>query len=168
MKLLVFIFLLMVSCYANNNTGTSTEITGKIIKIVDGDTYDILLNDQTTKRVRMEGIDAPEKGMRFYKAAKDYLGKLCFGNVVRVEQTNKDRYGRIVAKTFITDNQELGLLMVEAGLAWHFKEYSSDQQLANAEIEARNKKTGLWVDKMPIAPWQWRKSKKEFNKISRD
>lgn len=165
MKLLLAASLLMLSCYANNKTVVPTELNGKVIKIVDGDTYDILFEDHTTKRIRMEGIDAPEKGMPFYKVAKDYLGKLCFGTEVRIEQTNKDRYGRTVAKTFLEDNRELGLLMIEAGFAWHFKKYSSDQQLANAEMEARNKRIGLWIDEMPIAPWEWRKLKKEAYKI---
>ena len=79
---------------------------------------------------------------------------------VRIEQTSTDRYGRTIAKTFSEDGRELGLLMIEVGYAWHFKKYSSDIQLANAEIEARNKRAGLWVDEMPMAPWEWRKIKK--------
>ena len=133
----------------------------KVIKIVDGDTYDILLNDRTTKRIRMEGIDAPERGMPFYKVAKDYLGILCFSQVVRIEQTGNDWYGRTIVKTFLPKGKELGLLMIEAGYAWHFKKYSSDIQLANAEKDARNKRLGLWVDENPIAPWVWRRTKKE-------
>ena len=159
MKIVLFVSLLMLGCYTKNDASTQTELTGKVIKIVDGDTYDILLDNHTTKRIRMEGIDTPERGMAFYKVAKDYLATLCFGQTVRIVPTNTDRNGRVIAKTFLTNGSELGLLMVAAGYAWHFKKYSSDIQLANAETVARNKKIGLWAGDMPIAPWDWRKNK---------
>lgn len=161
MKLIIFFSLVMLGCYAKNDAKSQSEVSGKVIKIVDGDTYDILLDNLTTKRIRMEGIDAPERGMPFYKVSKDYLGSLCFGQVVRIEQTSTDRYGRTIAKTFSANGSELGLLMVEAGYAWHFKKYSSDIQLANAEIEAQTKRLGLWVDENPIAPWEFRKKQKQ-------
>ena len=160
MKLTVLAFILILNCYSKNNIAVHSEVNGKVVKIVDGDTYDVLLDNLVTKRIRMEGIDAPERGMPFYKVAKDYLGTLCFGKVVRIEQTSTDRYGRAIAKTFTADGRELGLLMIEAGYAWHFKKYSSEMQLANAEIEARNKRVGLWVDEMPMAPWEWRKKRR--------
>lgn len=157
---LLFLTIVLASCYAKSETNelpVNSEMTGKVIKIVDGDTYDLLLDNYTTKRIRMEGIDAPERGMPFYKVAKDYLGQLCFGKNVSIVQTDVDRNGRVIAKTFLSDGREIGYLMIKAGFAWHFKKYSSDQQLANAEIEARNEKAGLWIDAMPIAPWNWRK-----------
>ncbi len=107
----------------------------------------------------MEGIDAPERGMPFYKVAKDYLGKLCFAQTVRIEPSGIDRYGRTVAKTYELNGDELGLLMIKAGYAWHFKKYSSDLQYEKAEVEARNTKSGLWADVTPVAPWEWRKVK---------
>ncbi len=117
MKYLLFLSLLMLGCYSKNDTTDKTGLSGKVIKIVDGDTYDLLLDNLTTKRIRMEGIDAPEKGMPFYQAAKNNLGKLCFGQVVKIEQTNTDKYGRAIAKTYLANGNELGLLMVEAGFA---------------------------------------------------
>lgn len=160
MKIVLFISLLLLGCFEKNGASNQIACSGKVIKIVDGDTYDILLDDRITKRIRMEGIDAPERGMPFYKVAKDYLGSLCFGQVVTIEQTGTDKYGRTIAKTFLANGKELGLLMIEAGYAWHFKKYSSDAKLANAEIEARNKRSGLWVDDSPVAPWDWRKRAK--------
>lgn len=160
MKIALFVSLLLFGCYTKNYSNGQTELNGKVIKIVDGDTYDILLDNHTTKRIRMEGIDAPERRMAFYKVAKDYLGSLCFGQVVRIELTGTDRYGRIIAKTYLANGNELGLLMIEAGYAWHFKKYSSNIQLLNAETTARNKGKGLWVDSLPIAPWDWRKRAK--------
>ncbi len=160
MKYILFVSLVLLGCYGKNDTAGKSEQWGKVIKIVDGDTYDILLDNNTTKRIRMDGIDAPERGMPFYKVAKDYLGQICFGKSVRILQTNTDRYGRAIAKSYLGDS-ELGLLMVEAGYAWHYKKYSSDEQLASAEMEARNKRIGLWSDENPIAPWNWRKFSKQ-------
>lgn len=160
MKILIWFSILLLSCHNQKSTVAGTIFTGKVIKIVDGDTYDILLDNNTTKRIRMEGIDAPEKGMAFYTSAKDYLGALCFGQVVSATQTSIDRYGRTVAKSFLSNGNELGLLMVEAGYAWHFKKYSTDAELANAELGAREKHLGLWVDENPMAPWDKRKRSK--------
>lgn len=160
MKILLLLSFVWLGCNQYKDIANQKIFTGKVIKILDGDTYDILLDNNTTKRIRMEGIDAPERGMAFYKSAKDYLGALCFGQVLRVEQTSIDRYGRTVAKSFLSNRNELGLLMVEAGYAWHFKKYSADAVLANAELNAREKHLGLWVDENPVAPWDKRKRSK--------
>ena len=158
--ILLFSFFIL-GCNATRETDVLTEHSGKVIKIVDGDTYDILLKDNISKRIRMDGIDAPERGMPFYKVSKDYLGDLCFGEIVQIKQTSTDRYGRTIAKTYLANGSEVGLLMITAGVAWHYKQYSTDAQLANAEIEARKNRIGLWVDEAPVAPWAWRKNKKQ-------
>ena len=160
MKTVLFFSLVLLGCFAKKEAANQILVGGKVIKIIDGDTFDILLDDRTTKRIRMEGIDTPERGMAFYKVAKAYLATLCFGQTVRIVPTNTDRNGRAIAKTFLANGKELGLLMIQAGYAWHFKKYSSDAKLASAEIEARNKRSGLWVDDSPVAPWDWRKKAK--------
>lgn len=105
----------------------------------------------------MDGIDAPEKGMPYYKVAKSYLGQLCFQKTIIFIKTDDDNHGRVVAKSFLEDGRELGQEMIKAGFAWHFKKYSSDTLLANLEIEAREQKIGLWSDTRPIPPWEIRK-----------
>jgi micrococcal nuclease len=160
MKFFLLLSFIILGCQTKH-AETTPRTSGKVIKIVDGDTYDILLDNNTTKRIRMDAIDAPERGMPFYKVSKDYLGTLCFGQTVRLEQTAIDQYGRTVAKTYRANGDELGLLMIEAGYAWHFKKYSSDKMLAKAEASARNRKAGLWIDDLPAAPWEWRASKKK-------
>ena len=161
-KILSFMILLLsISCNSRSGDKSVTEIeeeiSGKIIKIIDGDTYDILLNGNETARVRMEGIDAPERGMPFYRVSKNYLAELCFKKYVTLQITGKDRYKRLLALSFLEDGTELSHLMIEAGLAWHFKKYNSDDELANLEIEARKSKRGLWIDKNPMPPWENRK-----------
>jgi len=167
LKLILYLALVLWGCQSQTATTGKPEITGKVIKIIDGDTFDILLENNTTKRIRMEGIDAPERGMPYYKVAKDYLGSLCFLQTVHIEHSNIDRYGRTVAKTYGSNGSELGWMMIKAGYAWHFKRYSSDIELAIAEVDARNKKKGLWVDELPIAPWEWRRIKKKKNSLLR-
>jgi len=161
MKIVLLVFFVLGGRYANDYSPKEITLYGKVVKIVDGDTYDILLNNNTTRRIRMEGIDAPEKKMPFYKVAKDHLGILCFGKMVRIMQSSTDRNGRSIAKTYLSNGSEIGLLMIEAGYAWHFKKYSSDLQLAKAEIKAKNNRVGLWVDENPVAPWDWRKNQSQ-------
>lgn len=129
-----------------------------VTHIVDGDTYDIMLSGQKT-RIRMEGIDAPERGMDYYKQAKNYLGELCANKEIRVEVTDTDKYGRSIAKSYLPDGRELGQEMVKAGMAWHYKKYSKDEVLAQLEQEARNAGIGLWSIGNPEAPWEHRKRK---------
>ncbi|MEO7263571.1 MAG: thermonuclease family protein [Ferruginibacter sp.] len=159
MKILVCISFLFWSCFANNDLPGENVLTGVVVKIIDGDTFDVLLNDGVVKRIRIEGIDAPERKMPYYKVSKDYLAKICLGQRLKIVQTNTDRNGRLIAKTILPDGREAGFLMVEAGMAWHFKRYSKDMKLAEAEKIAKQKKIGLWADAMPVAPWEWRKKK---------
>jgi endonuclease YncB( thermonuclease family) len=147
----------MFGCYAKNDVRIETKLDGKVIKIIDGDTYDILLVKNKILRIRMEGIDAPERGMPFYRVSKDYLGKLCFGKKVRLKITGKDRHGRTIAFTYLDDGTELSHEMIKAGLAWHFKKYSSDSVLSNLEMKARYNRLAIWSDSLPTAPWDSRK-----------
>jgi endonuclease YncB( thermonuclease family) len=175
-KILLILLVALTGCNTRCNTrqATSNEITGKIIKIMDGDTYELLLEDNSTIRVRMDGIDAPEKGMPFSKKAKNYLTTLCKDQTITVEKTNEDRYGRILGFTFLEDGRELSREMLKAGYAWHYKKYNSDPDLAALENEAREAKRGLWQDKNPMTPWENRKlhrqgiSTKEMYKSSTD
>jgi micrococcal nuclease len=128
----------------------------KVIGIIDGDTYDILVENRPV-RVRMYAIDAPERGMPYNKVAKKYLSDLIFGKMVTVEQTDTDKNGRIVAKTYLPDGREASTEMLKAGYAWHFKKYDNNPTLAQIEINARKNRLGLWADNQPIAPWEVRK-----------
>jgi len=131
----------------------------RVVRIVDGDTYDILINGIQT-RIRMDGIDAPERGQPYYQVSKEYLGRLCEGQTVRLQVKSRDRFGRTVAKSWISGNRELGAEMIRAGMAWHFTKYSDDAGLARLESEARRARKGLWADPRPVAPWDYRKMKR--------
>lgn len=133
-----------------------TFFTGKVIHIVDGDTYDLLIEGNKTIRIRMDGIDAPERGMPFYKVSKKYLGQLCLQKQVKLKSTGKDANNRYLGFTYLNDGTELGHAMIKAGLAWHFKKYNSDKDLAQLEINARNAKLGIWSEVNPTPPWKIR------------
>jgi micrococcal nuclease len=160
MKYLLAFFLVVnfVSCDLLPSQESHSGQTGLVTHIVDGDTYDIMLDGQKT-RIRMDGIDAPERGMDYYKQAKNYLGELCDNNEIRVEITDTDRYGRSIAKSYLPDGRELGHEMVKVGMAWHYKKYSDDATLAQLEQEAQNAHVGLWSLSNPKAPWEHRKRK---------
>lgn len=117
---------------------------------------------KTQVRVRLAGIDAPEKGQAFGAVAKKELSDLVFGKPATVEWRKKDRYGRIVGKV-IVNGVDANLNMVKAGLAWHYKQYAGEQSPADrasydkAEEDARAKGVGLWRDKQPVPPWEFRR-----------
>lgn len=90
---------------------------------------------------------------------KKILGDKVFGQEVKIEWRERDKYKRIVGEVFVGDRR-ICLEMVAEGYAWHYTQYSKDQQLAKAETEARESKKGLWADPNPIAPWEYRKGRK--------
>jgi len=128
---------------------------------MDGDTFKARCPYEQVK-VRFAAIDAPESKQAFGQVSRKYLSQLIFGKQVHVTQTKTDVYGRIVANVYGADEQDVGLLMVRAGLAWHYKRYASEQTpaarqtYAAAEHQARENKLGLWRDPHPVPPWDWR------------
>jgi endonuclease YncB( thermonuclease family) len=169
-SLLIVILPLIFSCNGNrsgnyNVSNKEKKSSGKVIAIIDGDTYDIILEGNKIERVRMDAIDAPENGMPFYKVAKNYLSELCFQKEVRLVYVGIDQHGRSINRSFLTDGTDLSKEMLKNGLAWHYKKYSSDKELAELESQARYKKIGLWVDKKPMEPWLCRKLRREGNSV---
>ena len=157
----------------------ANEISGKVVGIIDGDTIDILTAEKTTIRIRLNGIDAPETGQPFGKNAKQYLSEFIGGKNVRVETQGDDRYGRIIGDVYLKDaggpnalpdailpDWNINREIVQEGLAWHYKKYSTDINLEMDEATAKYRKLGLWSDPRHVAPWEWRKlSKDERDKL---
>ncbi|MBL8823087.1 MAG: thermonuclease family protein [Planctomycetia bacterium] len=134
------------------------EMTCKVVGITDGDTIVVLDSEKQQHKIRLEGIDAPEKSQPFGSKSKDALSTLIMGKDVTIRWSKKDRYGRILGDVFVGE-LHVNLELVKCGMAWHFKEYSSSKSLSNAEAEARNSKSGLWALNNPISPWQFRKDR---------
>lgn len=137
-------------------TPPSDTLKGKAVRIIDGDTFDLLV-DKTTYRIRLAGIDAPEKSQDYGTASKQLLGALCAGELLTVVVTDTDRNKRKIAEVYSAKKVWINKEMIAKGMAWHFKKYSINKELAAAEEQARKQKVGLWSLKNPVAPWEWRK-----------
>ncbi|GAA4302168.1 hypothetical protein GCM10023183_13820 [Nibribacter koreensis] len=131
----------------------------RVIAIKDGDTIE-LLKDGKPLRVRLYGIDAPEKNQDFGTRARQFISEMCFGKDVRLEVKDIDRYGRTVGIIYLPDGRNLNYEMVKNGFAWHYKAYSKDPELGRLEEEARLDKRGLWDWPSPVAPWEFRSNRK--------
>lgn len=153
-QLFLFLSLIISSSFFAQN------LIGKVIGVKDGDTVEILENQRPVV-VRLAHVDAPEKKQAFGTVAKQYLSDQIFGKTVQVVGNGKkDRYGRYIGEIYLK-NQNINKEMVRAGLAWHYVQYSNDNSYADLEKEARKKRVGLWRDARPVAPWSYRKQRKE-------
>ncbi len=151
--LIRFVTLLICLCLATPSFAASFQ--GKVIKVIDGDTIDVLHNNQP-ERIRLNGIDAPEMGMAYGQAAKEYVLDMAALKTITVEVTDTDRYGRTVGDVILPDGRILNRDIVKAGYAWWFKKYSKDASLGELEEGARIARKGLWRDPRPKPPWEWR------------
>jgi endonuclease YncB( thermonuclease family) len=135
------------------------EIRGQVVSIQDGDTITVLQGG-STYRVRLQGVDCPEKGQAFGNVAKQFTSDLVFGKTVKVKYEERDQYKRYLGTVYLGD-VNLNKSLVQAGLAWHYKQYSKDPVLAALEVKARLDKKGLWSDPKPIPPWDYRRQPRE-------
>lgn len=142
------------------------ELTGRVISVIDGDTIEMLDTGAHLFRIRLSGIDAPEKSQQFGRRSKEHLSDLIFGELVEVDTGKIDKYGRTVGKVLV-HGQDANLAQVRAGFAWHYKQYAGEQTAsdralyASAEEGARSLRIGLWRDPKPMAPWEWRHGGKD-------
>ena len=157
------IFLLSSLLLAN--LSVAEILHGRVVGISDGDTVTVLDDSNTQTKIRLMGIDAPEKKQPFGNKSKESLSVLIFNKQVVVEFNKKDRYGRTIGKITV-DGIDANLQQIRAGLAWHYKQYEKEQSVedralyAQAEEQARGERRGLWLDAEPIPPWSWRRQQK--------
>jgi micrococcal nuclease len=136
---------------------TEDVFVADVVGVSDGDTIKVL-RDGVPIRVRVWGIDCPEKGQAFSASAKRFVVDLSAGKTVSIVPRGIDRYGRTVAEVVLPDGQNLGKLIVKAGLAWWYRRYArNDVELMQLESDARDTKRGLWEQQNPIPPWDWRR-----------
>ncbi|MDO1476857.1 nuclease [Comamonas thiooxydans] len=140
----------------------SETLAGTVVGLADGDTVTVLDASRTQYRIRLAGIDAPEKKQDFGGRSRQSLSELVFQKPVRIEYTKTDRYGRIVGKVMV-NNIDASLEQLKRGMAWHYKAYEREQSLvdralyAQSETDAQRAGRGLWQDPSPIPPWEFRK-----------
>ena len=141
------------------HVSTANEFRGKVVSVADGDTITVLDGDKVQHKIRLQGIDAPEKNQAFGSKSKELLTDKIAGHEVLVEWKEKDRYGRILGEVML-GRRHINLEMVQEGMAWHYVQYSKSKELDRAEQGARHARRGLWIDKDPIPPWAFRKAAK--------
>ena len=140
-------------------------LSGKVVGIADGDTFTLLLPDKTTKKIRLHGVDAPERKQPFGTVARQRLSDLVFSKQVSVEEKDVDRYGRIVGEAFV-DGRSVNEEMLRSGLVWHYTQYDKNPQWTRLQEEARRARKGLWQDPNPVAPWEWRQQQRVKRKAA--
>lgn len=138
----------------------ASEIAGKVVGVADGDTITVLSPEKQQFRIRLFGIDSPESNQAFGSKAKQFTSEQCFGKNVTVEDKGKDRYGRTIGVVQLPGGTNLNLSIVRNGYAWWYRDYAAkEKEYQAAETEAREAKRGLWADKNPVPPWDFRKDK---------
>lgn len=147
-------------------TASADKLTGRVVSIADGDTLTLLDATNTQHKIRLSGIDSPEKGQPFGQVCKKSLSDLAYDHVVAVESSKLDRYGRVIGKVLV-NGEDANLEQVRRGCGWHYKKYQNEQILDDrlsynaAEESARAGRVGLWTDNEPIPPWEWRAARRK-------
>jgi micrococcal nuclease len=155
LKITLSILFAVSFCFA-----AETWIKGIVQDVHDGDTFKMKVNGQIIK-IRVYGVDAPEKKQPYGEEAGAALRNLIDGKEIRLRVLNKDVYGRTVGEPWLGDSLNVSLWMVKHGHSWWYKSYSKKRMdLKEAEEEARAKKIGLWKDDGAVAPWEFRKKGK--------
>ena len=160
MRLITFLLICLIPFSVMAGT-----ITGTVVRITDGDTVVVLDANKVQYKIRLVGIDAPEKKQAYGKKSKENLSDLVAGKHVVVEYDKVDRYKRVLGKILL-NSKDMNLEQIKSGMAWHYKKYQKEQSQSDrmlyseAEIGAREARRGLWQDPEPIPPWEYRKLKK--------
>jgi endonuclease YncB( thermonuclease family) len=150
-RLLLLLLLLASPAWA----GT---ITGKVVKVSDGDTLTLLVERKQVK-VRLIEIDAPESKQAFGARSRQSLGEMCAGQQATVRYSQQDKYGRVLGRVQC-QGLDANAEQVRRGMAWVYDRYVTDRSLYALQNDARAAHLGLWADKRPTAPWDWRKHKR--------
>ena len=153
MKILFLIGALLVSQVSNAEYLESL----KIKRVVDGDTVHVFYQDEVYK-IRLTEIDAPERDQPYGSNSTEYLKGLLKKGRVDVDISGTDRYGRKLGRLY-WQGMDINRELVSAGYAWVYDQYVTDDSFYESQSKARNLKKGLWQDKSPLEPWNWRKLK---------
>jgi len=163
MKLINCLTLSIIFLFCQCNA-SAESLAGQVVGVSDGDTITLIDSTKNQHKIRLTGIDAPEKSQAFGQASKKSLSDMVFNQYVVVSWEKRDRYKRILGKVLLKD-QDVCLEQVKRGMAWHYKKYERDQNpedraaYALAEKKARDIRLGLWADEAPIEPAQFRHKK---------
>jgi len=141
-------------------------LVGQVVKIADGDTLTVLDQSRVQHKIRLAGIDAPEKSQAFGTQARNALASKVFRQTVRVEVTDTDRYGREVGRVFCS-RRFINAEMVRDGFAWRYPQFDKPGEFLSAETDARRHRRGLWAESDAVPPWEFRKAKRAGANVAR-
>lgn len=174
---LLLLVLLLAGCATTSEPGV---LRGRVVGLADGDTITVLDSKKSTHRIRLQGIDAPERGQPFSKRSGQFLSELVFDKEVEVLWEKRDRWNRILGKVMVADPDcgssrrcpkiDANLAVVEAGLAWWYRHYAREQSpedrklYEEAELRSCSERRGLWGDPAPVPPWEWRRKRRSWEK----
>jgi endonuclease YncB( thermonuclease family) len=157
--------------------GEGNQFEARVVDVADGDTVTVLDSNNVEHKIRLAGIDAPEKGQPFGDRSRQSLSRTVMGKPVRIEWSMQDRNGHLVGRVWVSSpdmacartgapdcpkNLDVSRAQLSVGLAWHDKEYAKEQSREDSaayafeENEARARRAGLWSEPDPVAPWDWR------------
>jgi endonuclease YncB( thermonuclease family) len=134
-------------------------VVGKVVRVSDGDTLTLLV-DRKQLKVRLIEIDAPESKQAFGERSRKSLGEMCAGQQATVRYSTRDKYGRVLGRVQC-QGVDANAEQVRRGMAWVYDRYVTDRSLYGLQNDARAAHIGLWADKHPTAPWDWRKHRKQ-------
>jgi endonuclease YncB( thermonuclease family) len=141
----------------------AADFSGAVVSVLDGDTIEVLHN-QHPQRIRLSGIDCPEKGQAYGQKAKHAASDLAFGKDVTIQTYGHDKYRRTIGEVILPDGMNLNQELVKQGWCWWYRTYApGDRVLEGLEKDAREGRKGLWADPRPMPPWEWRKSRRTRN-----
>lgn len=166
MKRLIPFLLAAAVC----SVAQAETIEGRVVGVSDGDTITVLDRDQRQVKIRLSGIDAPEKAQPYGQRSKQNLSGLVFNKEVRVEWHKRDKYKRTLGKVWVqppdcnecAKTLDANLAQLTAGMAWWYRQYAKEQPIedqnrySQAEADAQTRGIGLWADPNPMPPWVWR------------
>lgn len=157
----IYVIALLSFCFSLE----AATLQGKVVSVADGDTITVLDSQKTQHKIRLQGIDAPERAQAFGNKSKQSLHEMVHGKQVTVDYQKKDKYGRVVGKILL-NSTDVCLEQLKRGMAWHYKQYANEQPKEDretyslAEHQAKTELIGLWKDKQPVPPWEFRKQNK--------
>ena len=167
-RLLGSALLVVAMCATPAGAGV---ISGRVVRVADGDTITVLDAAYTQHKIRLAGIDAPEKKQPFGEVSRRSLEELVAGRSVEVSSDKLDRYGRAVGVVRV-GGKDVNRIQIERGMAWWYREYEREQpagdavQYAHAESAARSARKGIWRDESPVPPWEWRRLNRAVTRVS--
>lgn len=155
--------LLLAAALLSLSVAYAAPLTGRVVAVSDGDTITVLTPAKKEHKIRLLGIDAPEKMQPFGRKSKFSLSDLVLLKEVTVQTNQRDQYGHDLGKVTL-DGRDINLVQIERGMAWWYTQYQWDQTpedrklYADAQAAAKAKKVGLWADKQAESPWEFRRA----------